>query len=127
MIKTTPFDAAYYLDNDESVAFFIADALTDNDPEYVIHGIGIAARAYGMTQLAKLAGISRDDLYEALRADDAPNKPILLGLIKALGFDPAEAMTQVQDTPPVRSKRRTTKKTTAIPRARRPAKSPVEA
>ena len=114
MTKTRLFDAARYLDTDEAVALFIAEALADGDAGFIADAFGIAARAKGMTQIAKSAGLSRENLYKALSAEGNPELSTLLGVVKALGLELSVA--------PVRKTDATNKGRTA-PRRRRTAKA----
>jgi len=61
------FDAAKYLDNEESVAVYLTGILEANDAALLASALGDIARARGMTEIAKAAGITREALYRALR------------------------------------------------------------
>ena len=52
-LKTTKWDAAEYLDSQEAIAIFMAEAFKTNDPAYIAHALGVVARAKGMAQIAK--------------------------------------------------------------------------
>lgn len=84
-LKTTPFDAAEYLDDTESQAELLNDAFASGDAGYIAHALGIVARARGMTQVAREAGVTREALYKALSNDGDPKLSTLLGVTKALG------------------------------------------
>jgi len=84
-IKTTPFDAADYLETAQDIADFLAEAFQDGDAATIAHAIGTAARAKGMTQIAKDAGMSRESLYKALSADGSPQFSTVLKVLHALG------------------------------------------
>lgn len=86
-LETTRFDAAEYLDDTESQAELIADALQSGDPAYITNALGVVARARGMTQVAKDAGVTREALYKALSQDGDPKLSTLLGVLKALGLE----------------------------------------
>lgn len=94
-LKTLPFDATEYLDTPEAQADFLKDAMSTGNAEYITHAIGIIARARGMTQVAKDAGITRAGLYKSLSAEGDPRLSTLLGVLKALGVrlsaEPADA------------------------------------
>ncbi len=55
-VKTKPWDAATQLDTPERIALYLEAAFEDGDPALIAAAIGDAARAYGMTQLAKDSG-----------------------------------------------------------------------
>jgi probable addiction module antidote protein len=85
-IETLPFDAAEFLDDAESQAELIADAFDSGDASYIAHALGVVARARGMTQVAKDAGVTREALYRALSQEGDPKLSTLLGVLKALGI-----------------------------------------
>ena len=85
-IETVPFDAADHLKTEQDQVDFIADALQEGDPAYVAHALGIVARARGMADVAKGAGITREALYRALSATGDPKLSTVLGVTKALGI-----------------------------------------
>jgi probable addiction module antidote protein len=66
MDKTTRFDAADYLDTEKRQAAYIAAALETGDADFVRDALSIVARARGMSEIAKKAGLNRESLYKAL-------------------------------------------------------------
>ena len=85
-IETTPFDAAEYLGSPEAQAVFFQDALETGDTGYIAHALGVIARAQGMSQVARVAGLSREALYESLSPTGNPTLSTLLGVAKALNI-----------------------------------------
>ena len=85
MIKTEPFDPAQYLTSPESQTDLLNDALATGDASYVAHALGVIARARGMTEIAREAGITREALYRSLSEDGDPRLTTLLGVMRALG------------------------------------------
>jgi probable addiction module antidote protein len=79
------FDAAPYLDTEEAVAAYLTDILDANDPALLAAALGDIARARGMTEIAKCAGITREALYKALRAGSAPRFDTVNRVCLALG------------------------------------------
>lgn len=65
--KTKPFDPAEYLEDSESVAAYLTDALESEDPAFVTDAIGVVARARGMSEVARKAGVSRKPLPRSKR------------------------------------------------------------
>ena len=57
------FDAAPYLGSDEAVAAYLTDILQANDPALLASALGDIARARGMGEIAKAAGLTREALY----------------------------------------------------------------
>ncbi len=84
-IKTTKWDVAEYLKTAEDVAAYIEAAFEDGDPVIIKNALGAAARARGMTVVAKDAGVTREALYKALSETGDPRLSTLLGVMKALG------------------------------------------
>lgn len=84
--KPTRFDAAKYLDDEQSQAAFLEDAAESGDSSYIAHAFGVVARARGMTQIAKEAGVTREALYKSLSVDGDPRLSTLLGVMKALNL-----------------------------------------
>lgn len=85
MTKLAPFDAADYLDDEETIAEYLTAALEDPDPDMFLVAVRTVARARGMTQLAKDAGLGRESLYKALAPGAKPRYDTVLKLIHALG------------------------------------------
>ncbi len=79
------FDMSHYLDSDEAVAQYLTQVLSDGDDSELAHALGHIAKARGMTQIAKDAGIGRESLYKALRADAHPRFDTVNRVCKALG------------------------------------------
>src|SRR6188508_2199849 len=83
--KTYPFDAAETLDTPEAVSEFLTAALETDDPSSIARSIGIAARARGMTEIARQAGISRENLYRSLNGETKAEFATVLRVLVALG------------------------------------------
>ena len=85
MAEFAPFDAADYLDNEETIAAYITAALEDPNPDVFLAAVRDVARARGMSQLAKDAGLGRESLYKALAPGALPRYNTVLKLLHALG------------------------------------------
>ncbi len=85
-LETTLYDTADYLDSPEAIAAYIEAAFEDGDPALITHALGVVARAKGMSQLARDAGVTREALYKALTADGDPKLSTFVGVMKALGM-----------------------------------------
>ena len=86
-LKTKAFDAAKYFDTPAAQAELLNDALAEGDASYIANAIGTIARARGMSQLAKDAGLNRQALYQALREGGNPTLDTVLKVLKALGIE----------------------------------------
>lgn len=85
--KTIPYDVAEQLRTPKEMAAYL-DAWLDEAPEDasgIARALGDIARAKGMTQVAKDAGLSRESLYRALSTDGNPSFATVLKVARALG------------------------------------------
>ena len=80
MTKTIPYDVSAQLRTPEEMAAYL-DAWLDEAPD---DATGIA-RAKGMSQVARDAGLSRESLYKALSENGNPTFATVLKVAKALG------------------------------------------
>lgn len=85
-IKTTKWDGADFLDTPEAIASYLEAAFEDGDAKVIAHALGNVARAKGISQIAKDAGVTRAGLYKALSADGDPRLTTFLGVLKSLGL-----------------------------------------
>lgn len=85
-LETTTWDTADVLDSPETIAAYIDAALEDGDPALIALALGNVARAKGMTEIARMTGITREGLYKALSADGDPKLTTFLSVIKSLGL-----------------------------------------
>jgi len=86
-VKTKKWDIVEHLDNDERIALFLEAVFEDGDPAVIAAAIGDVARARGMSQVAKNAGLSRENLYRALSEGGNPEFATILKVIRAIGYD----------------------------------------
>ena len=86
MSKTTRFDAADYLDTEERQAAYITSALETGDADFVRDALGIVARARGMAEIAKNAGLNRESLYKALGETGNPEFATVMRIVHAMGL-----------------------------------------
>lgn len=86
--RTIPYDVAEQLRTPEEMAAYL-DAWFEEAPDDaagIARALGDIARAKGMTQVAKDAGLSRESLYRALSADGNPSFATVLKVARALGL-----------------------------------------
>jgi probable addiction module antidote protein len=84
-IETAPFDAADYLDDEETIAEYLTAALEDPNPDIFLIAVRDVARARGMAQLARDTGLGRESLYKALTPGAKPRYDTVLKVLRALG------------------------------------------
>ena len=82
--KTIAWDAAAYQETPEDVAEYLAAAFETGDLDDVTHALSTIARARGMTEIAKTAGLARGSLYKAIGEGANPTLATLLSLLSAL-------------------------------------------
>lgn len=85
-LKTTKWDVVDYLKTDKEMAAYLEAAIEDGDPALVSAALGDIARAKGMTEVARKAGIGRVSLYKALSPNGNPEFATVLKVVKALGL-----------------------------------------
>jgi len=84
--RTKSWDAAEHLKSDEEMAAYLEAALEDGDPALVAAALGDIARAKGMTEIAREAGLGRESLYKALSPGGNPEFATILKVVRALGL-----------------------------------------
>ncbi len=83
-LKTKPFDVAEHLETQEDIKIFLQDA-AEGTPEEFVHALNTAARAIGMTEVARKAGVTRVSLYKSLAEGGKPQFATISKVSKALG------------------------------------------
>jgi probable addiction module antidote protein len=88
MGKTSRYDVAEHLRTPEEMAAYLEACLeeAEGDAAFVAKALGDIARAKGLTQVARDAGLSRESLYKALSGERSPSFETILKVIEALGL-----------------------------------------
>lgn len=86
--RTTRYDVAEHLRTPEEMAAYLEACLEEanGDAAFIAKALGDIARAKGMSQVARDAGLSRESLYKALSGDRSPGFDTILKVIEALGL-----------------------------------------
>jgi probable addiction module antidote protein len=84
---TTIWDPATHLATADDVAAYLEAALQDSDPQLVAAALGDRARAKGMSQVARDAGLGRESLYKSSSSSGNPELATVLKVISALGLE----------------------------------------
>ena len=79
------FDRAQYLKREEDIAAYLSMVTADGDTSELAYALGVAAKARGMSEVAKKAGITREALYRALRPNASPRFDTINKVCQALG------------------------------------------
>jgi probable addiction module antidote protein len=85
---TSHYDVAEHLRTPEEMAAYLQACLEEagDDAAFIAKSLGDIARAKGMSQVARDAGVSRESLYKALSGERTPGFDTILKVIKALGL-----------------------------------------
>jgi probable addiction module antidote protein len=126
-LKLIPFDAAKYLHDDAAIAEYMDAVLEANEPALLLLALGDVARAKGMAQVAKDAGLGRESLYKALAPGAKPRFETVMKVAQALGLKftmsqaAAKALPQYEadDGPLTAMQLRQIKKIAALPATKR--------
>lgn len=84
--ETKAWDPAERLTAPQAIADYLDAALEDGDPKVIASVLGDIARAKGMAEVARTAGLSRESLYRALSDNGNPSLATTLAVVRALGL-----------------------------------------
>ncbi len=86
--KTTRYDVADHLRTPEEMAAYLEACFEEanGDAAFIAKALGDIARARGMAQVARDAGLSRESLYKALSGERSPGFDTILKVMTALGL-----------------------------------------
>ena len=87
-LKTTPWDSAEYLKSEADITAYLDACFEEagDDPAFLVHALGVAARARNMSQLARDTGLTREGLYKALSSNGNPSFGTVLKVADAMGY-----------------------------------------
>ena len=85
---TTHYDVAEHLRTPKEMAAYLEACLDEaaGDARFIAKALGDIARAKGMAQVARDAGLSRESLYKALSGERSPDFHTILKVVQALGL-----------------------------------------
>ncbi|MFZ5931116.1 MAG: addiction module antidote protein [Pseudomonadota bacterium] len=83
-VTYAPFEIADYLDDEEVIAEYLSAAAQDKDSDVLLKALSDVAKARGMAQVAKDAGLGRESLYKALRHGSKPRFETIAAVLRAL-------------------------------------------
>lgn len=86
-LKTNPYEFAQHVETEEDIREYLTTFLEEDGAQGFIDALGHLAKKKGMTQVAKSAGISRQNLYRTLTADGNPSFATVSKVVKALGCE----------------------------------------
>ena len=87
-IVTSRYDVAEHLRTPVEMAAYLEACLEEarGDAAFIAKALGDIARAKGMAQVARDAGLSRESLYKALSGERSPGFDTILKVMQALGL-----------------------------------------
>lgn len=85
MVNIKDWDASEYLTSEQDAIDYLDAAAETGDPKLMQAAIGDVAKARGMTQIARAAGVGRESLYKSLSRDGNPSFATILKVVHALG------------------------------------------
>ena len=85
MVSISNFDASEYIENEEDAIAYLNAAAETGDPALLQAAIGDIAKARGMGQIAKEAGVGRESLYKSLNKEGNPSFRTIVKVVDALG------------------------------------------
>lgn len=85
---TSRYDVAEHLRTPKEMAAYLEACIeeADGDAAFIAKALGDIARARGMSQVARDAGVSRESLYKALSGERTPGFDTILKVMAALGL-----------------------------------------
>lgn len=85
---TSKYDVSEHLRTPEEMAAYLEACMeeADGDAAFIAKALGDIARAKGMSQVARDAGLSRESLYKALSGERTPGFDTILKVVSALGM-----------------------------------------
>ena len=84
--NSAPYDTADFLLTPAQVQSYLEAALEENDPDFFIDALAIAARSVGMTKIAATTGLGRESLYKALSTGKQPRFTTVYKVVQAMGL-----------------------------------------
>jgi len=84
--RTRAWDAADHLESIDDMAAYLEAALDEGDAALFAAALGDVARAKGMSEIARGAGMGRESLYKALSPDGNPELATVLKVLRSLGL-----------------------------------------
>ncbi|MDR1997967.1 MAG: putative addiction module antidote protein [Candidatus Margulisbacteria bacterium] len=90
MLKTVKFDIYSELKTERDIKEYLEAAFVEagetDDPGYITHALGVAAKARGMLNIARKSGVNRENLYRSLSRSGNPSFKTVVRVAKSLGY-----------------------------------------
>ncbi|MEI7786259.1 MAG: addiction module antidote protein [Betaproteobacteria bacterium] len=101
VLKLKKWNSAQYLKTEEDMALYLDACLQEagDDAAFIAKALGHIARAKGMSQVAREAGLGRESLYKALSGEGNPSLATILKVTAALGIQLHAQPLQARSAP----------------------------
>ena len=86
-LKTKSYEFAQHVETEEDIREYLTAFLEEDGAQGFIDALGHLAKKKGMTQIARSAGINRQNLYRTLTADGNPSFITVNKVVEALGCE----------------------------------------
>jgi probable addiction module antidote protein len=83
-VTFSTFEIADHLNNEVVIAEYLSLAAQDANSDVLLMALADVAKARGMAQVAKDAGLGRESLYKALRQGSKPHYATIAAVMRAL-------------------------------------------
>ena len=103
------FDAASYLDSDETIAEYLTACAEDENPDVLLAALADVAKARGMANVAKAAGLGRESLYKTLAPGAHPRFETIRAVLRALNVNVSLVVKTTPSVKPAKAKPRAAK------------------
>ena len=84
--KTTPYDPAAHIRDEEDVRHHLEAAFEDGTPSVIAATIGHIIQSRGASEFARESGLNRGALYRSFSAEGNPTLSSLIAVMKTLGY-----------------------------------------
>lgn len=84
-VNINRWDASAYLETSEDMLAYLDEAARSGDPALLQAALGDIAKAKGMAEVARSAGVGRESLYKSLSTTGNPSFQTIAKVVDALG------------------------------------------
>ena len=84
-VTISRWDASEYLETPEDMLTYLDEAARSGDPVLLQAALGDIAKAKGMAEVARSAGVGRESVYKSLSTKGKPSFQTVAKVIDALG------------------------------------------
>ncbi len=86
-IETKAFNPFDYMETQDEINAYLLDCFNEDNPQVFINALGHLARHYGVSEVARAAGLNRESLYRVFSGKAQPQWDTVRRLMKALHVD----------------------------------------